>query len=135
MVALSTATELDAITVYIVEKALPWLYEKCYQRANVSSGGWTHRMTNEQQRLLRKSKKATDPPIAYLNTKTIAIVARLTIVVLATAIPSLAVLALYLIPTLDWRLGAIAGFSFFISLSMALFTTARPIEIFAATAA
>jgi hypothetical protein len=55
--------------------------------------------------------------------------------VLATAILSLAVLALYLIPTLGWRLGAIGGFSFLISLSMALFTTARPIEIFAATAA
>jgi hypothetical protein len=38
MSALSAATDLDASTVFIVEKALPWLYEKCYQRTKVGGG-------------------------------------------------------------------------------------------------
>lgn len=56
-------------------------------------------------------------------------------VILATTIPTVAVLALYFIPTIGWRLGAIVAFSFLVSVTMAMFTTAKPFEIFAATAA
>ncbi|KAF1931014.1 uncharacterized protein M421DRAFT_57544 [Didymella exigua CBS 183.55] len=56
-------------------------------------------------------------------------------ITLSSLIPSVAVLALYFIDRLPYRLLAITGFSFTFSLVLAVFTTARPIEIFTATAA
>jgi hypothetical protein len=61
--------------------------------------------------------------------------ARVTNVMLSTLLPSLAVLALYLIKDLLARLGAIVGFSAAFSLVLAVATKARPVEVFAATAA
>jgi hypothetical protein len=56
-------------------------------------------------------------------------------VILSALLHSLAVLGLYLIKDPLSRLGAIVGFSAVFSLVLTLFTTARPVEIFAATAA
>jgi hypothetical protein len=61
--------------------------------------------------------------------------ARIVNVMLSTLLPSLAVLALYLINDPLARLGAIVGFSAAFSLVLAIFTKARPVEVFAATAA
>jgi hypothetical protein len=51
-----------------------------------------------------------------------------------TLLPSIAVLALYFIDGMSARLGAILGFSAMFALVLALFTNARSIEIFTATA-
>jgi hypothetical protein len=56
-------------------------------------------------------------------------------VLLSALLPSLGVLGLYLIKDPLSRLGAIVGFSAVFSLVLALFTKARLVEIFAATAA
>ena len=56
-------------------------------------------------------------------------------VALSSLIPVMAVLVLYTIERLPNRLYAVAGFSVVFSLTLAIFTTARPIEIFTATAA
>lgn len=70
-----------------------------------------------------------------MNLKLLGRVVRCFQVVLAATIPSIAVLALHFIPAQTGRLGAIAGFSCLFSLVLAIFTTARPVEIFTATAA
>jgi hypothetical protein len=62
-------------------------------------------------------------------------VAKSLIVFFATAIPSLAVLVLYFLPTLGWRIGGIMGFSFIIAMVLAVFTRAKPVEMFAIVAA
>ena len=54
---------------------------------------------------------------------------------LSALLPSLSVLALYLINSPLARLGAIVGFSAVFSLVLTVFTKARPVEVFAATAA
>lgn len=61
--------------------------------------------------------------------------ARIVNIMLSTLLPSLAIIALYLVKDPLSRLGAIVGFSATFSLVLAIFTKARPVEVFAATAA
>lgn len=56
-------------------------------------------------------------------------------VLISTLFPSVAVLALYYIKVMSIRLGAVLLFSLLFSATLAAFTKARPVEIFAATAA
>lgn len=56
-------------------------------------------------------------------------------IMLSTLIPSIAILGLFFIERPVARLGAILGFSAVFSLILAMFTNARPVEIFTATAA
>ena len=56
-------------------------------------------------------------------------------VVLSAIIPSTAIVALYMIDSLSYRIAAVAAFSGVFASVLAIFTTARPVEIFAATAA
>jgi len=56
-------------------------------------------------------------------------------VVLSAIIPSTAIVALYMINNLPYRIAAVAAFSGVFASVLAIFTTARPVEIFAATAA
>ena len=60
--------------------------------------------------------------------------AKVITVCFSTLLPSIAVLGLYYIDQLTARLGAIIAFSATFSLVLALFTNAKPIEIFTATA-
>jgi uncharacterized membrane protein len=62
-------------------------------------------------------------------------IARFLTVIFATLVPGISIVVLYFIPTLAPRLGAVLGFSFFTAAMLALFTTAKPAEIFAITAA
>jgi hypothetical protein len=56
-------------------------------------------------------------------------------VVLSAIIPSAAILALYMVDNLPYRIAVVAAFSGVFASVLAIFTTARPVEIFAATAA
>jgi hypothetical protein len=76
-----------------------------------------------------------DTGIAHYSKAGFKRLARTMNMVLSALLPSLAVLGLYLIKDPLSRLGAIVGFSAVFSLVLALFTKARPVEIFAATAA
>ena len=78
---------------------------------------------------------AGDTGISRINDNLLTGMSRTVNVSLSSLIPSIAVLGLYFIDRLPYRLCAIAGFSFLFSLILAVFTTARPIEIFTATAA
>ena len=69
------------------------------------------------------------------NDKSFTNIARTMGVLISTLFPAVAVLALYYIPTVPIRLGMILVFSLLFSGVLAAFTQARPIEIFAATAA
>jgi len=53
----------------------------------------------------------------------------------ASLLPAISILALYFIHNMLARLGAIMAFSALFSFTLAIFTTAKRIEIFAATAA
>jgi hypothetical protein len=61
--------------------------------------------------------------------------AKVMAVVISTIFPSVAVIVLYFIQDLAVRLWIVLVFSLLFSTVLALFTNARPIEIFAATAA
>jgi hypothetical protein len=80
-----------------------------------------------------KNQEATN--IAHYGKAGFKRMARIANVMLSTLLPSLAVLALYMIHDPLSRLGAIVGFSAAFSLVLAFFTKARPVEVFAATAA
>lgn len=56
-------------------------------------------------------------------------------VIISSSIPALAVLVLYYIDSLVGRLATIIGFSLACAICLTVFTNARPIEIFAGTAA
>lgn len=55
--------------------------------------------------------------------------------VLSSALPVLAIVALYFIRDTGRRIGAMAGFTILFALALAIFTNARRLEIFASTAA
>jgi hypothetical protein len=61
--------------------------------------------------------------------------AKIVSVIVSTIFPATAVLVLYWIKSMAIRLGLVLLFSAVFSVSLAVFTNARPIEIFAATAA
>ena len=69
------------------------------------------------------------------NDKSYKKMARVVIVIISTLFPTVAVLSLYLVKDMVARLGAVLGFSALFSIVLAVFTNARPVEIFAATAA
>lgn len=73
--------------------------------------------------------------ISRYNLKLLGRLIRVLNIILSATIPSVAVLALYFINNIAYRLVAVACFSGVFSLVLAVFTTARPVEIFAATAA
>ncbi|KAH6839217.1 hypothetical protein B0T12DRAFT_490380 [Alternaria alternata] len=62
-------------------------------------------------------------------------IARALVVVLSAVLPFTAIVALYFIENLRHRIAMIAVFSGVFALVLTIFTTARPVEIFAATAA
>jgi hypothetical protein len=91
--------------------------------------------------LLTKIESLQKPIIGQENTRIVNYtassftrMARVITFCLSTLLPSIAVLVLYYIDELTARLGAIIGLSAMFSLVLALFTNARPIEIFTATA-
>lgn len=61
--------------------------------------------------------------------------ARLMSTVLASVLPTLSIVILYFIRSLIGRLGALVGFSTLFAISVAVFTNARRVEVFSATAA
>ena len=65
------------------------------------------------------------------------VVSRIITVIVSTVFPSasVAILVLYFIQRMVVRVGTVLLFSATFSLSLAIFTNARPVEIFAATAA
>jgi hypothetical protein len=62
-------------------------------------------------------------------------IARIANVLLSIILPSSTMVGLYLIKSMAARLGAVMAFSTLFSLVLAIFTNARPVEIFTATAA
>lgn len=55
--------------------------------------------------------------------------------VISSALPVLAIVALYFVRDTGTRIGAMAGFTILFALALAIFTNARRLEIFASTAA
>lgn len=83
-----------------------------------------------------KSKQKVNPHgLPEWSDKSYHRLARLTAVLISTLFPSVAVIVLYFIHDLAIRLWVVLCFSMVFSSILAVFTTARPIEIFAATAA
>ncbi|KAF2686626.1 hypothetical protein K458DRAFT_297185 [Lentithecium fluviatile CBS 122367] len=117
LLSLSSRSTDDLFTRWIEEHVLPWLHWLFFYP-------WKKPM---------KGEEATN--ITHYGKAGLKRMARALQGVLSTLLPSLAVLALYHISDPIVRLGAIAAFSAAFSLVLALFTKARPIEMFAATAA
>jgi hypothetical protein len=67
--------------------------------------------------------------------KTMLAVSRALCVVISTLVPPISILVLYYVHTTPARLGTIAAFSFIVATVIAVFTAAKPVDIFAATAA
>lgn len=65
----------------------------------------------------------------------VAFAASVIVISVAAMLPAISIFALYLINSMIIRLGVITAFSGLFSASLATFTSARKIEIFAATAA
>ena len=62
-------------------------------------------------------------------------ITRIFCILISSLLPSASVVVLYFVEHLIDRLGIIMGFSLMFSFSLALFTSAKRVEIFAATAA
>jgi hypothetical protein len=59
----------------------------------------------------------------------------LLIYTIASLLPVVSIVVLYLVDSMPKRLGIVAGFTAAFSIALALFTRARRVDIFAATAA
>lgn len=115
LVALSNH-DFDWITRWTAEKLVPWLFH---------TGIWHKKSVVGQEELgLVEWDDA-----AYQST------ARGLSVVVSSLIPSLAIVVLYFIHNLIARILTAMGLSFVFSVALALSTSARPAEIFAASAA
>lgn len=115
LVALSSR-KYDEFTGWIAEKLLPWFCHRLYLGKTPIAG-------QEDTGLLEWKD-------ARFTTFSRALSA-----VASTLIPSVAVVSLYFIRNLLARILAAMGFSAVLSLVLALLTTARPVEVFAATVA
>jgi hypothetical protein len=69
------------------------------------------------------------------NDQNFRLLSKIVSLIVSTIFPSTAVLVLYFIKRLVVRVGVVLLFSAVFSTSLAVFTNAKPIEIFAATAA
>ncbi|KAF2023662.1 hypothetical protein EK21DRAFT_80361 [Setomelanomma holmii] len=112
LVAISNRATNDTFTRWVEEKVVPWLY-------------WI---------FLHPWKVLLGTRIVSYGASSFTRMARIITVCFSTLLPSIAVLSLYYIDELTARLGAIIAFSATFSLVLAVFTNARPIEIFTATA-
>lgn len=119
LVAVSTSLRenLDVITRLTAEKLVPWLHKKGTHR-------WRTPLPGHEEVGLVEWKDAHFFGLS-----------RVLSVIISTLFPFIAVLVLYLIHNLASRLGAVVAFSFLFWTALAIFTNARPVEIFAATAA
>jgi hypothetical protein len=73
--------------------------------------------------------------LAEYKESRISFVASVIVISVAAMLPAISIFALYLVSSMVMRLGVITAFSGLFSASLAVFTRARKIEIFAATAA
>ncbi|SLM38568.1 hypothetical protein LPUS_08827 [Lasallia pustulata] len=85
----------------------------------------------------RRVKKPDDPESGLYSYKesTLMTVTHIVGITLGTLIPTAAIFVLYYVHDMVARLGAILAFSALFSLALAVFTKAKKVEIFAATAA
>jgi hypothetical protein len=99
-------------------------------------GGEDNQSTAAQTGQSQVSERPFKQPEAiYSDDKHFKTVAKAIAALLATLFPSVIVVVLYTIQNLKARLAAIAAFSFLLAVTLSVFTTAKPSEIFAITAA
>lgn len=73
--------------------------------------------------------------LVHYKDTTLSGITRVLTILVSSLLPSASIFALYFVESLINRLGVIMGFSVLFSISLAVFTSAQRIEIFAATAA
>jgi len=117
LVALSGRWEFDILSAFLAERVIPVMLRKCRTIIKVIMPD------------VLQSERIVANDDYFLRT------AKVISVALATLYPSIAIVALYFIPSIAARLGAILGFSFLFASSVAISTTASPIDIFAITVA
>jgi hypothetical protein len=83
----------------------------------------------------RYYKGKSDGGIYHYHDKHLQMPASVISTVLASLLPVVSIVVLYLVDSMPKRLGIVAGFTAAFSIALALFTRARRVDIFAATAA
>lgn len=73
--------------------------------------------------------------LVHYKDSTLSGITRILTILVSSLLPSASIFILYFVDSLIDRLGVIMGFSVLFSISLAVFTSARRVEIFAATAA
>jgi hypothetical protein len=133
LISPSERREFDAFSNFLVDSILPRVFDVL---AHFSF------KVLHQVILLDGAKKYEKTPFKVTESGNIVIkeehfvcIARTTTVMFATLFPSIAVVALYFIPSVVSRLGAIMAFSFVFAAALAIFTNASLPEIFGVTAA
>ncbi|KAB8754758.1 hypothetical protein FH972_026549 [Carpinus fangiana] len=85
--------------------------------------------------LSRKNPDVEEGGLAVFHDARLHAISHIIGTLIASLLPAACIFALYFIDHVLARLGAIMGFSALFSFTLAIFTRARPVEIFAATAA
>jgi len=117
LVAISANREFDIFSTFLAERIAPRIFRRFYRVYTSIVGRKADALEVE----------VDDGYFAYF--------AKILSVFLATIFPSIAVVILYFIHSMITRLWVIMLFSFVFATTLALFTNAKPIEIFAITAA
>ncbi|PVH87646.1 hypothetical protein DL98DRAFT_649265 [Cadophora sp. DSE1049] len=117
LITVCTRQDVDIFTGWIAQTLLPWLHRIVLYR-------WKTPVKGHE-----------DVGLVKWNNSYFTAVSRIITVIISTIFPSMEVLVLYFIQKMVVRVGMVLLFSATFSLSLAIFTNARPVEIFAATAA
>ncbi|KAF2669490.1 hypothetical protein BT63DRAFT_440136 [Microthyrium microscopicum] len=117
LVALSRRPDFDLFSNFLAKTIARKLFRRMYKVYQITTG------------------KNAQELVVDVDGKYFELIAKISRVMLATIFSSIAVMILYLIPSWITRLGLIILFSFVFATVAACFTTARPIDIFAVTAA
>jgi len=134
LISISSRPSDDRFTRWLEMSLIPHLPTRLRKRILVSIDH-THTFTALTVSNQEPMAGSEETGIGRVKLEVLHRFARALNVVLSAIIPSTAIVALYMINNLPYRIAAVAAFSGVFASVLAIFTTARPVEIFAATAA
>ena len=118
LIALNPVYDFDHLTLWLIKAFLGFFHD--------TVGRWYKSPSGTE---------GTDPPIVHYEDAHLQLPASLLSTFLASLLPVLSIVALYLVESMPKRLAIVAVFTSAFSVALALVTTARRVENFAATAA
>ena len=128
-------SEQGPISAWLAEKLITYLHQTCWYRTKVTRPP-QHRVSSCKADVVQKPLPGdVESGLADYKESRILAAANVVSTMLAAMLPTVCIFVLYFVKRPLARLGVIMAFSATFSITLAIFTRARQVEIFAATAA